>query len=270
MAGVEARSSTTRSASARAQRAHLPLQMQHLRRAFGRQPPKLRRMQRGPAQLRDLIGRSHRPQHRKRRPAAGVRGQPHPLPRRLQPRHVEQPRPDEAVRRRAMHQPRADLGQPGSLARLQMDRMAIQPARPEQPVSLIGIEIIPRRRIQRPDPCHLVGLLAQMGLHQAVRMLGPKRPQSLQLHHRGCGRKARRDRIARPSAPVPAGDQGGAVVIGTLRRVAQPLGGGVAVHAGLARDNAHIPRGSGGEQGIDAAGVDGAEDWPPWWCHGQG
>ena len=194
IAGVEARSSTTEiRLGAGRQPADRPRQVQSRRRAFGRQPHQFGRMQCAAAQLRDLVGGRHRPQHRERRPAAGIGGEAHGQA--LREADVEQARSDERVRGRAMHRRGADLGQPVDLAWPQMDRVAVETAGAQQPVRLVGVEIVPSARIQRAHPGDLVGLLAEVGLHQAVRMLGPERAQRLELRLGRGRREPGRDRV---------------------------------------------------------------------------
>ena len=152
----------------------------------------------------------------------------------------------------------ADLAQPVPFARLKVYRVAVNPALPQQTVLFVGIEIVPRLRVEAAHPFDFIELFAQMGLHQALRPLRPELPQRVQLRGRRGGREPRRDGIARPAFPVPAVDQGLAVVIGRLRIVLQ-ANGRVAVHAGLARNDPHAAFRRRLENRIDAVGVDGAK-----------
>ena len=157
-----------------------------------------------------------------------------------------------------MDEPRAGFAQAGAFAVGQVDRVAEERARADQPVRLVDVEIVARLRIERADPGDFLELFAQMRLHQAIGVFGPESAHRVELFGgRGRG-KARRDRIGQPVAPVPAPDQRAAVVIGRLRRVAQRVGG-VAVHRRLARRDAHAARLGGGEQRVDAGGVDRAK-----------
>ena len=83
-----------------------------------------------------------------------------------------------------MHQGRTRLCDAIHLARLKVDRMTIDRTRADQPVGLIGVQIIPRCGVQRFDPGDLVRLLAQVGLHQAIGVFGPQRPKNGQLIRR--------------------------------------------------------------------------------------
>ena len=112
--------------------------------------------------------------------------------------------------------------------------MAVEAALAQQPVGLIGIKVIARLWEQAAHPFDLIRLFAEVGLHQAGRMLRPKRTEGRELLGRRGGRETRCDRIARAALAVPTLDQRFAVIIGRLHRVAQPFRG-VAVHAGLAR-----------------------------------
>ncbi|MPL82839.1 hypothetical protein SDC9_28788 [bioreactor metagenome] len=232
-----------------------PVDLQRPGRALRRQPPQLRGVQRMVTQLRHLIGCGHGAQHRETRAAAGVGGQPHPQPGGGHPGHVEKPRANEGVRGRAMGQRRADLLQPHDLARLEMDGVAIDPVLAEKAEGLVGVEVVARLGKEALHPGDLVELLAQMGLHQAIGMLGPERAKRAQLLGRRCRRETRRDDIAQPVAPVPACEQRRAFVIGRLCGVAQPVGG-VPVHAGAPAEHAHAARAGLLEIGVDARRMD--------------
>ena len=54
------------------------------------------------------------------------------MPGGFQPAHVEQPRADEAIRRGAVDEARIDLAQAVFLARIKVDRVAIEPAPAEK------------------------------------------------------------------------------------------------------------------------------------------
>jgi hypothetical protein len=49
-----------------------------------------------------------------------------------------------------MHQRRADLRQPVDLARLEVDGVAIEAVRAQEPVRLVGVEIVAGLRVERP------------------------------------------------------------------------------------------------------------------------
>ncbi len=215
-------------------------------------------MERAVAKLRHLVGRRHRAEHREGRAAAGIGGKADPVAALRQPVHVEEAGADEGVGGRAVDQARVDFPQPVDLARFEMDDMAVKPAGSEQPVPFVGVEIVARRGVERFHPGDLVGLLREVGLHQAVGMRGPERAQGLKLSGRRGRRKARSYDVGEPALPVPALQKPLALVMGRLRRVAQPLGRGVAVHAGLAGKGAQAALFSLGEEGIDAFGMDGA------------
>jgi hypothetical protein len=99
---------------------------------------------------------------------------------------------------------RADLRQAVDLARLQVDGVAIEAVRTQQPVRLVGVEVVARLRVERLDPGDLVGLLGDMGLHQAVGMFGPERAERVELCLGRGGGEARRDDVGEPRATVPA------------------------------------------------------------------
>lgn len=126
----------------------------------------------------------------------------------------------------------------------------------QQPLCLVGVEIVARLRMQRLHPFDLVELLGEVGLHQAIGMLAPERPQRRELLGRRGGREAGRDDIGEPALPMPSLEQPLAVGIGALGRVAQPLGR-VAIHAGLARIGPQAPRRRRLEEGVHALGMDG-------------
>ena len=83
-----------------------------------------------------------------------------------------------------MDQPGIHLAQPVAFARLQVDCVAHQSAFAQQPVHFISVQIVPRRREQGFDPCDLVGLFAQVGLHQAAGMFAPQSAKRAQLVRR--------------------------------------------------------------------------------------
>ena len=155
-----------------------------------------------------------------------------------------------------MDQRGAGFRQPVALARLEVDRVAVKPARPKQAMRLVGIKVIARLRIKAQNPFDLVHLLGKMGLHQAVRVLGPERAQCFELFDARGRRKAWRNRIGKPVHAMPARQQGAAVVIGRLCGVAQALGRCVAIHAGLARDYPLPALLRLGKDRIDAFGMD--------------
>ena len=132
-----------------------------------------------PTQLGNLIGRSHRPQHRKIRPAACVSGKPD-TDRRLRNAHqVEQPRPDKGVGGRTMHHRGADLGQTGNFAVGEVDRVTIKATFAQQSEPFVGVQIIAAFRKERFHPFNLGELFAQVCLHQAIRVFGPQGTQRL-------------------------------------------------------------------------------------------
>mmetsp|Transcript_23745 Transcript_23745/g.42565 ORF Transcript_23745/g.42565 Transcript_23745/m.42565 type:complete len:294 (-) Transcript_23745:56-937(-) len=139
-----------------------------------------------------------------------------------------------------MHQGGPNVGQTIHLARGQVDRVTVKAARAQQTVRLIGVQIVPRIRVNLGNPSDFVLLLGQMRLHEATGKLGPKRAEGGHLLWRGSGRKAWGDGIFCAANPMPFLDQRLAVIIGRLRRIAQ-ICGRIAVHASLACNNPHRP-----------------------------
>ena len=157
-----------------------------------------------------------------------------------------------------MHQRRAGLAQAGALAAGQVDGVTVKTALAEQAVSFVRVEIISRLGVEAQHPVDFVCLLGQMGLHQAIGVFGPERAQRVELGGRRGRREAWGDGVGQPVYPMPAPDQRAAVVIGRLRGVAQPLGRGVAIHAGLAGRQPHAAPLRLGKERVGAGGVNGA------------
>ena len=157
-----------------------------------------------------------------------------------------------------MHHRCAAVGKAVDLARGQVDGVAKDGAIAHQPVFLVGVQIIAGVGYKVLDPSNLVDLFAQVRLHQAVGALRPERTQGRELFRRRGRRETGRYRIAGAAFAVPAVDQHLAVVIGRLRRIAQPVGG-VAVHAGLARHDPLTTLCRRVEYRVDAGGGDGGE-----------
>ena len=76
-----------------------------------------------------------------------------------------------------MRDRRARLGDPGPLARLEMDGVAEDRAGAEKACRLVGMEIVVRPGVEAEHPGDLVELLGKMRLHRAVGMLGPEGAQ---------------------------------------------------------------------------------------------
>ena len=155
-----------------------------------------------------------------------------------------------------MHQACIHLAQAVFFALCQVDGMAIDPARAQEAMCLVGVKVIARRGIKIAHPGDFVDLLAEMGLHQAIGVFCPKRAEGSQLIGAGGWRKPRRDHIRQSARAMPALQQRFAVVIGRLRAVLQACGG-VAVHAGFAGIGAQPTGRGGGKEGLDALRVDG-------------
>ena len=83
-----------------------------------------------------------------------------------------------------MHDRSAGFRDSDAFSLVQMDRVAIQCAFPEQPVHLVGFEIVPGFRVQAERPRDFVGLFREMGLHQAIRVLGPEGAKGFKLFRR--------------------------------------------------------------------------------------
>ena len=154
-----------------------------------------------------------------------------------------------------MHQRHSGLAQPIPFAGFQMDCVAIDAARAKQAMRLVGVEIVAGVGKEVVDPRDLFALLGEVGLHQAVGVLCPEAAQRVQLRLRRGGRESRCDDIAEPVDPMPFRQQGLAVIIGALRRVAQRVGR-VAIHTGLARQGPHAPRLRLCEKRVDARRMD--------------
>ena len=120
-----------------------------------------------------------------------------------------------------MHDCRANLAKPRDFAFFKVDGMTIKAAFTQKSEHLISIQVIAGLGKQIKDPGNFRQLLTEMGLHQAIGMLGPKRAQGGQLIWRRCRRKARCNRIGGAAFAVPFFQQCLAVIIGRLCRVAQ-------------------------------------------------
>ena len=93
----------------------------------------------------------------------------------------------------------------------------------------------------------------------AVGVGGGERPGRAELGLGGGDREAHRDRVAEPSAPVPAFDEPLGVARPRDRIVPQRLGG-VPVHHRLPADEGVAPPLGGGEESVRRDGVDGGKD----------
>ncbi len=87
------------------------------------------------------------------------------------------------------------------------DAMAVDRAPTKQSVMVVDVEVPLALRKKRPDPGHFLPVLGDVRLHETVRMLGFERPGGLELLGGTRRRKAGRDRVEQPPAPVPAADQ---------------------------------------------------------------
>ena len=128
------------------------------------------------------------------------------------------------------------VAHPSALALGQVNAVAEERARAEQPGAVVDVEIVAGSGKPRRHGRDLGVVLGEMGLQPAVGMLGQERSGCLELGlARGHG-EARRDGVAEPALAVPARDQRLAVVVAALRRVAQALG--PVVHHDLAGERA--------------------------------
>ncbi len=123
-----------------------------------------------------------------------------------------------------MDQRGAGFRDPVDFARFEVDGMAKYRAFADQPLGFVCIQVVAGLGVQILHPGDFVGLFAEVGLHQAIGVGAPERAQGGELFRRRGRRKPRRDGIGRAAPAVPAVDQRLAVVIGRLRRVAQPSG----------------------------------------------
>ena len=155
-----------------------------------------------------------------------------------------------------MDQAGIHFAQPGFFTLGQPDGVAVKPALAQKPMAFVSIEIVAGRGEQGFDPCNLIRLFREVGLHQAVRVFGPKSAHGRQLFWCRCGREPGRDDIGQPVHVVPFCQKRLAVVIGRLGRIAQPVGG-VAVHAGFASPDPLPARLCGSKDGVNAGRVDG-------------
>ncbi len=123
----------------------------------------------------------------------------------------------------------------------QMDGMAHDRTGTGQAEVFVDVQIVSGPGEQFCNPRDFFALFAQVGLHQAIGMLGPKRTCGLKLFWRGGGRKARRDDIAKPILRVPALQHGLAVIIAGLSGITKRVWR-IAVHHHLACKQPQPPR----------------------------
>ena len=140
--------------------------------------------------------------------------------------------------------------------------MAVDRARPEEAVARVDIDVVARAREELPRPRDLVVVFRHVGLQPAGRMLAPQCAGRVELRWRRRGGEARRDRVAQAPAPVPARDQRLRFVVAAPRGVAQRARR-VAVHQHLAGDHPRAQSRRLVHEGVDRAGMHGAE-------HGRG
>ena len=237
------------------------LQPQRLGAAQRREPERPDRVELGPAQSRDLVGFAQRLQQRQGRAGADIGAEPDPhRPARIE--GVEQPEQaaaEEAVRGRAMGDRRAAGVAGAEILLRQVDRVAEHRARADEAGLHVDVEIARPVGEQFTHPGDLVGVLAQMGLEEEVVVLPHQGARGIELSLRAGGGEARGDAVMLAPAPVPAFDQGPALVVAALRRI-EETGRGVAVHQDLAGDHPGVEAGGFGEERLDRAGMDRAVD----------
>ena len=142
---------------------------------------------------------------------------------------------------------------------VEVDAVAEQAARPEQPEAAIDIGVTRRLGKQLAHPGNFPARLGDMGLHVDTGMIGQQLPRPFELPWRGRGRKPRRHGVAEAIDAVPALDQRPRRLDSPVGRVPQCLGH-VPIHQHLAGDQPHRAGARLVEQRIDGLGVHAAED----------
>ena len=118
--------------------------------------------------------------------------------------HREDAAAEERVARRAVRDARARRGQAGQLAVGHVDVVGEHGAGPDEPVALVGLQVVAGPGEPVRHGLDLVGALVDVGGDErAVQLRGERtaRPQHLL---RAGEREARRDGVAQPAAAVPA------------------------------------------------------------------
>ena len=85
----------------------------------------------------------------------------------------------------------------------EMQAVAEDRVRAEQPAAVVHVGVAPGAREQLADRGDLLVVLGQMRLQIGVRMLAQQRARGFQLGLTRGHRKARRDRVQLAAAPVP-------------------------------------------------------------------
>ena len=80
-----------------------------------------------------------------------------------------------------MHKCGPCLRDPVDFAWFQVDRMAKKGAFPDQTMGFVGVEVVAGLREEITHPCDFVGLFAEVCLHQAIGVFGPKRAEGRKL-----------------------------------------------------------------------------------------
>jgi len=113
-------------------------------------------------------------------------------------------------------------------------------------MAMINVKIAVVLRKQRFHPGDLLRIFAQVSVQPDVGKLLTQLPHFFEQRRRRGRRKARRQRVAEPTAPVPALNQRPRVGIALRRRLQQRVRR-VAIHHHLAGDQPHLDRFGGAE-----------------------
>ena len=174
-------------------------------------------------------------------------------------RGVEEPGAEKRVRRRAVHDGGAGLGEPRALALREVDSVRVQAAGSEQAESVVDVGVVLRPRKQPSHELDLPLALRQVAVHVAVGVPGCERAGPAELLLGRSHRETHGDRVAQPPATVPALDQRLAVARARFGVVAQRVGG-VAIHQRLAADDGLTAALGHREERLGGGPVNGGED----------
>ena len=83
-----------------------------------------------------------------------------------------------------MHQRRSGLSDAVDLAGRQVDGMPVNGAGAKQAMCLVSVKIVAGLGKQRLHPGNLGRLFAEVGLHEAIGILGPERAEGTELIRR--------------------------------------------------------------------------------------
>nr|GEU28080.1 hypothetical protein [Tanacetum cinerariifolium] len=208
-------------------------------------------------QARYFIGFIHGLQHRERRAAAHVGGQRQQHARLVGAFEVEQAAAQEQVGRGADGRRRPRFRHAPAVLLVEPDAVAVHGARTQHAVAVVHVDIAARLREQLAHPGAFGFVFRHVGLDIRVGIGARQFGGQVQLLVGGRGRKARRDRVLRPAAVVPALDQRFGVARAAFGRVAQEVRA-IAVHQHLAGHHAQAARFAGREERVHRCRVHGA------------